>query len=222
MGDERTQARVGLVFVRATPGDEPLDLLRARRAERIGRLRLPKRLELGVVEGAFLFLGGAAAEDFGVVVVVLVLRYAAASRCVVLLQGAGEGPWAGEEALLEQERDDVAGSLAAVGFRALGEEVVEGGEGLLCVVRRGEGDGGDLAGRKFLSGMSVLRRRMVMSLRAASSMLAPRLKRRLSIISRRAVKDSECPLCGVALRKSRCSHFSASLRVAMVRLLSRA
>lgn len=37
-----------------------------------------------------------------------------------------------------------------------------------------------------------------------------RESRRGSIISSNAVKDSGWPLCGVALRNRRCSHFSAS------------
>ena len=77
-------------------------------------------------------------------------------------------------------------------------------------------------GWNALPAISVLSRRTVTALRACSSRFAPRLNRRLSTISSRAVNDSVCPLCGVADRNSRCSHRAARSRVARVRWLSTA
>ena len=111
----------------------------------------------------------------------------------------------------------------AVAPRALGEDRVEQRELLLLVVVRGEGERLELAWLEVLaSRRSALRRRTATSRSARSSRLAPRLNRRASIISSSAVNDSEWPLCGVADRNSRCSHFSASARAAIVRWLSTA
>ena len=90
---------------------------------------------------ALLLVGLPAAQDLLVVLVVVLVEIGQPTRrggALVELQCPGERPRAGQEALLEQHRHDVARAALAVGPRALGEDAVERGEPLLLVVGRRE------------------------------------------------------------------------------------
>ena len=71
-------------------------------------------------------------------------------RLLVLVERPGERPRAGKEPLLEQQGDDVARALAAVGLCTPRQYVVEGGEGVLLVFGRGEGDRLDFSRKEAL------------------------------------------------------------------------
>ena len=115
---------------------------------------MPQCGELGVLGGALLLVGLAAAQHLGVVLL-LVVEVELAARALSVRMRSSRANWR-------------CSSWLGVNTIGLSSRL-----------------------RKSFSGSSVFSRRTATSRNARSSRFAPRLKRRPSIISNKAVKDSE-------------------------------
>ena len=102
-------------------------------AQRVRAAGRQQRVQLRLGDQALLLVGLPRAHDLRVVVVVLVVERAAGQGLVeVVLQGPGEGPGAGQEALLEQQGGDVE-AAPALGAPGAAQQFVQVGVDLLLL-----------------------------------------------------------------------------------------
>ena len=132
-GYEGLEAGVGAGLVSPGPAGQFLKLLPSSGGERIRGPGGQQRVQLRLGDQALLLVGLPRAHDLRVIVVVLIVEYAAAHGLVeVVLQGLGKGPGAGQETFLEQQGRDVevAPPLSAPGAA---QQRVQLGVGALLV-----------------------------------------------------------------------------------------
>ena len=142
------------MLVPTAPFDQGPDLFGLGGDQRVGALAAAERVELRLVLPALFLVRLLAAQDF-LVVLVLIVQTRVGGRvvaaCSYSSKGPGERPWAGQEPLLQQHRDDVAGPLPVPLARALAARMRSRSAKASCSASaRVERDRLDLAGLEIL------------------------------------------------------------------------
>ena len=155
-GHEGLEAGVGAGLVAARPVGQVLKLLARGSAQRVRAAGSQQRVQLRLGDEALLLIGLPRAHDLGVVVVVGVITEPVRVACgqggiEVALQGLGEGPRAGQEALLEQQGRDVE-VAPPLGAPGAAQQRVQLGVGALLIAGGLVGEHLDPAAAEVLVG----------------------------------------------------------------------